>query len=1190
MDLGCFGVIFGALSIVALVVAVGASNRASALASQLAELKRELEWLRKREQRNGAPVSSPAPPVVPPTPPMAPVGTPALHPPPEPPPPAPVPPPPPSPPPRPAATAAASPPSPPPPQPPPPPAAPAPPAARPFDWESLVGVKLFSWIAGIALVLAAVFFLKYSVEHGWLSPTVRATLGLVTGAALLIVCELRVARNYVFTVNALDGAGIAILYATLFATHALWHLLPAAVVFALMLAVTAVAVLLSIRRESVFIALLGMMGGFATPALLSTGENRPIGLFSYLLLLNAGLAWVAFKKQWPALTLGSLIFTVAYQWAWIGKFLTVSQLPLAAGIFALFAVVGSSALWLRGAGRRDGRQSGFDRISLAASVLPLAFAIFGAAVPAYGSRYNTLFGFLLFMVIGLAVIARMRGPQWLHVLGAVAALLTFAVWSAASYTTGAWPGILAWVAAFVVVFLAAGIRFRTEATQGAGALFFMFAVIAIREPATASPAVLFGTMFVLLALVGFSAIRFQSGGVVYFVAAFFAIVTQAIWSARHLSPETLIGGLLVYAGFGLLLLAVPAIARRMGRPLMPAAGVPVTVILSLLVLLFLTGDRIAAAAMWGLAAILAALLIGVFAEARATSRPLFAVVVIVLSWVVLASWWEAAPLAGALIPALFLIALFGIIVLLGSVWGARGGAGEEFESAAHLAIAGHLFLMFVATQTELSIPPWPLFAVLFILDLAAGAAAIHLQRGTLMIGATVASQIVLMLWAGRSGVAPWPNVALAATLLVMAYGAVWFALARRMFRGREEPFLFAAAGGAVLAHLVAVVAGQRAGDPLFATLLLTHLAAAVLLLALAWTTGRHILAVLAVPLTAFATALARTQSPGEMLLFAATMYAPFILYPLLLGRRAARSLQPHLAAVLAGVPFFFAARAAIEDAGYGDLIGLLPLAQALLMLVLLTQLLRLEPPSERTLNRLALVAGTALAFITVAIPLQLDRQWITIGWALEGAALVWLFSRIPHRGLIAWGSALLAASFARLVFNPAVLSYHQETNRPLFNWYLYTYLLCAAAFFVAAWLWPRSIRRGVALLSSGGTVLLFLLVNIEIADFYSRGRALTFNFFSSTLAQDLTYTIAWALFAIGMLVAGIILGSKSARVAALVLLAVTILKCFLHDLGRLGGLYRVGSLLGLAVSLVIVGLLLQKFVMRSAGKPVEEAG
>ena len=103
--------------------------------------------------------------------------------------------------------------------------------------------------------------------------------------------------------------------------------------------------------------------------------------------------------------------------------------------------------------------------------------------------------------------------------------------------------------------------------------------------------------------------------------------------------------------------------------------------------------------------------------------------------------------------------------------------------------------------------------------------------------------------------------------------------------------------------------------------------------------------------------------------------------------------------------------------------------------------------------------------------------------------------------------------------------------------------------------------------NAGGTILLFFLVNIEIADFYSTGPTLTFNFFSSSLAQDLTYTIGWALFAVAMLVAGLVLHSRAARVAAIFLLLVTVLKCFLHDLARLGGLYRVGSLLGLTISL-----------------------
>src|SRR5689334_5208277 len=201
---------------------------------------------------------------------------------------------------------------PPPPEPPAPPTPPPPvrPPKPPFDWESLIGVKLFSWVGGVALVLAALYFLRYSVEQGWLKPWVRATIGLLTGSALIAVCEMKVARGYKYTANAMHGAGIAILYATLFATYALWHLTSATVVFGGMILVTAVAVTLSIVRDSFFIALLGLIGGFATPAMLSTGENRALGLFGYLLLLNLGLAWVAMKKQWPVLTAVSIAFTV----------------------------------------------------------------------------------------------------------------------------------------------------------------------------------------------------------------------------------------------------------------------------------------------------------------------------------------------------------------------------------------------------------------------------------------------------------------------------------------------------------------------------------------------------------------------------------------------------------------------------------------------------------------------------------------------------------------------------------------------------------------------------------------------------------------------------------------------------------------------------------------------------------------
>ena len=273
-------------------------------------------------------------------------------------------------------------PPPPPPVPPPPrrpaaPPPPPPPPAQPFDWERLIGVKMFSAIAGIALALAAVFFLRYSIDQGWLRPEIRVAIGLITGIALLVVCELKAARRYPTTADAMDASAIAILFSTFFAAHALWNLIPSGVTFGLLALVTAVAVLLSIRRDSVFIAVLGLLGGFATPILLSTGANQPIPLFTYLLLLNIGLAWVAWRKRWSVLTILTLVLTAIYQWGWVIKFLGQSPLPLAMGIFLVFAIAGFISLLFSARGATDSSaKQRLQYTGLMAAVMPLIFSRF----------------------------------------------------------------------------------------------------------------------------------------------------------------------------------------------------------------------------------------------------------------------------------------------------------------------------------------------------------------------------------------------------------------------------------------------------------------------------------------------------------------------------------------------------------------------------------------------------------------------------------------------------------------------------------------------------------------------------------------------------------------------------------------------------------------------------------------------
>src|SRR6185295_4730209 len=299
--------------------------------------------------------------------------------------------------------------------------------------------------------------------------------------------------------------------------------------------VTAVAVLLSIRRDSLFIALLGLVGGFATPALLSTGEDRPIGLFGYLLLLNAGLAWVAYRKRWPYLTVFCAIFTTVYQWGWVMKFLHAGSIPLALSIFLLFPVLSFVAIAVgERKGSEDGNSKLFAQTSAVSVALPLLFAVYMAAVPAFGDRYWLLFGFLFLVDAGLAAIAAKRGPELLHVGAGIATVVTFCIWLQFSYRSAAWPAVLGITAAFVLLFLMTGFRARFTDIGNRGAfaaplLLLVFPVLAGIEPATASPAALFGVLFVLMAMLAIYAVAKEEGAI-HFLAAFFALAAEAVWS------------------------------------------------------------------------------------------------------------------------------------------------------------------------------------------------------------------------------------------------------------------------------------------------------------------------------------------------------------------------------------------------------------------------------------------------------------------------------------------------------------------------------------------------------------------------------------------------------------------------------------------------------------------------------------
>ena len=198
---------------------------------------------------------------------------------------------------------------------------------------------------------------------------------------------------------------------------------------------------------------------------------------------------------------------------------------------------------------------------------------------------------------------------------------------------------------------------------------------------------------------------------------------------------------------------------------------------------------------------------------------------------------------------------------------------------------------------------------------------------------------------------------------------------------------------------------------------------------------------------------------------------------------------------------------------------------------------------------------------------------------------------MPHPGLRLTGFGLLVAAFARLALNPEVLSYHPRSATGIWNWYLYGYGLTALCLLGAARLLAPPRHRIQALNAPGllnalATVLAFLLVNIEIADYFTAPGQPVLNFqFSGNFARDMTYTIAWALFALGLLVVGIRWRARAARHAGLGLLAVALLKLFLHDLSRLNQLYRIGALAAVAVIAIFASFLYQKFLATDPPPP-----
>lgn len=883
-----------------------------------------------------------------------------------------------------------------------------------IDWEQWVGVRGAAVLGAVVAALTGLLFLKYSIETGLIPPPVRVALGYLSGVGALAAAAFLRRRRFLPAADGLMGTAIVLFYGSTWAAFTLYELIPSALAALLMAMTTVAGGLLSWRTKSLVTAFLGLLGGFATPLLLASGRDNPIGLFGYLLLLNVGV-WVLAKRHgWPKLALTAQIATFAYQALWI-----LVRMDRPRSLLGLL-ILGTFAVFYAAAGQRWSGQKALDapedrrkklqalRQQVGGLIAPFSLGFYFAARSDLEVQPLALLGLLLLLSVAACWLSVLHREAWIALAAGALDLALLVVWSSRLD----FDGTSSWQLSAFALSLALVFHLRHEW------LARRSDERTTSRAETVPSALLAGgnLAWLVVLIVVSSDLHFWP----WLVAALglVALLVRQTWLSVE-SYQPIVG--MLGLSTGLLAPAVRLASETTLHPGLPSAG------------------------------------------------------------------------------RFYLLALFlGLVATAGALLCDQRRSLSETTRALHYAACALPIVMLALAMPDRGLTALAHHGVVLLLSLLVMAPATRLRSGALFVTALLLAVLNLSLWSFD-------------------------------------------------------VPESAAGD-----LLVGLLAQGV--------------AVLLFTLWPFATRPAWVPAVGA--------HGDDDAKP----RRAV-----WIASALAAPLWFPSLRLLWEERFTDRAIGLLPVLLGAVGVLALAGSRRYHLPELK--SRLAWFGGVALSFLAVAIPLQLDKEWITVGWSLEAAAILLLWLRVDHAGLKVFALVLHTVVAVRLLLNPEVLSYHSERGVPILNWLAYTYLVPAASLLLSARIldsleiarrrpWEPSFgEKPLGALLCGGLAILvtFAWINLTVLDFFSQGRPLVLTL-DRDPARDLTLSIAWTLYAMTLLALGVAKRRVGLRWVSLVFLLLALGKVFLYDLGELQDLYRVASLAGLAMSLICVSLLYQRFV------------
>lgn len=362
------------------------------------------------------------------------------------------------------------------------------------DIETALGTRWAVWVGGVALALGAIFLIRYAIEDEIFGPRVRLWLAALFGVLLAGGGEFLRRTTFKLPVEGLQNAyvpailtaaGAFTLFGTVYSAHAVYEFIGPTLAFTL-LGVIGVATVAAALVHGQALGAIGLIGSYATPALVASTAPNVWALFVYLAIVVAAAAVIARVRNWVPL----MAMAVAGPGLWLLFYLLfASPIETVPVLFIEAVVVASIAfVWMA-----DDRSRGIDWPSVVTGVLSALSVLLLSVASEPGDPAFMAGALILLLMVGAATFREAALPLAVGAVGAFVLVQlrsifagTFNIWIAGDQLTiDGFPVApvtsvtILWNVVCAVALLAAGLwcSGRFAARTGGRALVWSLAAI-----------------------------------------------------------------------------------------------------------------------------------------------------------------------------------------------------------------------------------------------------------------------------------------------------------------------------------------------------------------------------------------------------------------------------------------------------------------------------------------------------------------------------------------------------------------------------------------------------------------------------------------------------------------------------------------------------------------------------------------